>query len=115
MTFSEFIRFISESGFRTVEQRNEHWLSIHDICNPCAIGYDFIGHYETLNEDADYVLKWMGVTNVVESFPKSHVVSNNNQHFDQKYFSQLSLDEISTFFKKYLNDFLAFGYNFLDD
>lgn len=115
MTFSEFMRFISEPGFGTVEQRNEHWLSIHDICNPCAIGYDFIGHYETLNEDADYVLKWMGVTNVVESFPKSIVVSNNNKNIHKKYYSQLSQEEVSQFYIKFMNDFLAFGYKIFDD
>ena len=114
VTFSEFIRFISEPGNGTVEQRNEHWLSIHDICNPCAIGYDIIGHFETLNEDADHVLKWMGATDVIKSFPKSDRVSNSTKHYDPKYFSQLSEKEVSSFLQKFMYDFLAFDYHLLD-
>ncbi|XP_042885250.1 carbohydrate sulfotransferase 11-like isoform X3 [Penaeus japonicus] len=111
-TFSEFIRFISELGHGTFEQRNEHWLSVHEICNPCAVKYDFVGKYEHLKEDANYVLEWMGVTDLVSSFPASDRPFFARR-YDPKYFSQLSHSDKMAFFTKYLADFVAFDYDFV--
>ncbi|XP_047498161.1 carbohydrate sulfotransferase 13-like isoform X2 [Penaeus chinensis] len=111
-TFSEFIRFISEPGHGTFEQRNEHWLSIHEMCNPCAIKYDFVGKYENLKEDANYVLDWMGVKDLVKAFPASDRPFFARR-YDPKYFSQLSHSDKMAFFTKYLADFVAFSYDFV--
>ncbi|XP_076060448.1 carbohydrate sulfotransferase 12-like isoform X4 [Oratosquilla oratoria] len=112
VTFSEFIRFISEPGHGSVEQRNEHWLPVLQICNPCSIDYDFIGKYDNLKEDAEYVLKWLGVSNLVGEFPSSDRPFHARR-YEKGYFDQLSYDERVAFFSKYLTDFLAFGYDFL--
>lgn len=111
-TFSEFIRFISEPGHGTFEQRNEHWLSVHELCNPCAVKYDFVGKYESLKEDANYVLDWLGVTDLVKSFPASDRPFYARR-YDPKYFNQLSHSDKMAFFTKYLADFVAFGYDFV--
>ncbi|XP_042205449.1 carbohydrate sulfotransferase 11-like isoform X2 [Homarus americanus] len=112
VTFSEFIRFISEPGHGTFEQRNEHWLSMHEICNPCAVQYDFIGKYETIKVDADYVLDWLGATDMVDGFPASDRPFHARR-YDPKYFNQLSHNEKMNFFNKYLADFVAFDYEFV--
>ena len=36
---------------------NVHWRPQSDICRPCAVKYDFIGRYDTLISEADYVLR----------------------------------------------------------
>ena len=107
------MQFISEPGYGTFEQRNEHWLSVHDICNPCAINYDIIGHYETLNEDTNHILNWIGASDIIKRFPKSDRPFNA-KHIDPKYLSQLSGKQVSDFFKKYMTDFLAFDYEFVN-
>ncbi|XP_064078561.1 carbohydrate sulfotransferase 11-like [Macrobrachium nipponense] len=112
VTFSEFIRFISEPGRGTFEQRNEHWLSVHEICNPCAVKYDFIGKYESLKEDAHYVLEWLGASELIDEFP----VPDRPFHakrYDPKYFGQLDHMGKLAFFQKYLLDFAAFNYTFI--
>ena len=113
VTFSEFISFISEPGFGTPEQRNEHWLSVHDICNPCTINYHFIGHYETLAQDSNYVLKWMGANDIIDKFPKSDRPFHAKR-YDPKYYNGLNSREAQAFFSKYVADFLAFNYDFLN-
>nr|XP_053643002.1 carbohydrate sulfotransferase 11-like [Cherax quadricarinatus] len=112
VTFTEFIRYITESGPLSYEQRNEHWLSMHEICNPCAVQYDFIGKFETLKEDADYVLDWLGAKNIVASFPMSDRPFYTRR-YDPKYFNSLDHKTKMKFFAKYLADFVAFDYRFL--
>ncbi|XP_068236496.1 carbohydrate sulfotransferase 11-like isoform X2 [Palaemon carinicauda] len=112
VTFPEFMRFISEPGHGTFEQRNEHWLTIHEICNPCAVKYDFIGKYENLKEDAHYLLDWLGASNLTKEFP----VSDRPFHakrYEPKYFNQLDHKTKLSFFQKYLLDFAAFNYTFV--
>ncbi|KAK4307719.1 hypothetical protein Pmani_020540 [Petrolisthes manimaculis] len=110
--FPEFIRFISEPVRGTFEQRNEHWLSVHEICNPCAIEYDFIGKYETLKEDSEYLLEWLGVKELIGDFPSSDRPFYARR-YDPKYFNQLDEKEKEGFFSKYLTDFLVLDYGFL--
>ena len=112
ITFTEYIRFISQPGRGTVEQRNEHWLPMHEICHPCSIQYDFIGKYENLKEDAEYLLKWLGVTDLMDTFPAAMRPFHASRH-DPKYFGQLSHEEIMALYAKYLPDFLLFNYDFV--
>ncbi|XP_066963476.1 carbohydrate sulfotransferase 11-like [Macrobrachium rosenbergii] len=112
VSFSEFIRFISEPGRGTFEQRNEHWLSVHEICNPCAVKYDFIGKYESLKEDVHYVLEWLGASELIQEFPVPDRPFYAKR-YDPKYFSQLDLKAKLAFFQKYLLDFATFNYTFI--
>ena len=57
VTFQEFVRYILDERTRTIRPFNEHWRPLHQLCYPCYIKYDFIGKFETLHEDAKYVLK----------------------------------------------------------
>ncbi|XP_061855647.1 carbohydrate sulfotransferase 14 [Colius striatus] len=54
VTFSEFLRYLLDEE---AERMNEHWMPIYNLCQPCAVAYDFIGSYERLEADADYVLR----------------------------------------------------------
>ncbi|XP_066444922.1 carbohydrate sulfotransferase 14 [Eleutherodactylus coqui] len=53
VTFSEFLRYLLDED---EEKMNEHWMPIYNLCQPCAVPYDFIGTYERLQEDANHVL-----------------------------------------------------------
>ncbi|XP_050709127.1 carbohydrate sulfotransferase 11-like [Eriocheir sinensis] len=109
VTFAEFLRFISEAGRGTKEQRNEHWRPMHELCQPCAVHYDFIGKYENLKEDADYLLQWLGLTDLVDGFPASDRTFHASR-LDPKYLGQLSHSDIMAFYAKHLPDFLLFDY-----
>ncbi|XP_050709131.1 carbohydrate sulfotransferase 13-like [Eriocheir sinensis] len=109
VTFAEFIRFISEAGRGTPEQRNEHWRPMHELCQPCAVRHDFIGKYENLKEDADYLLQWLGLTDLVDGFPASDRTFHASR-LDSKYLGQLSHSDIMAFHAKHQADFLLFDY-----
>ena len=54
VTWEEFIRYVIDLKPKDF---NEHWAPYEHLCQPCIIDYDFIGHYEHLTEDANYVIR----------------------------------------------------------
>ncbi|XP_026678380.1 carbohydrate sulfotransferase 11 [Diaphorina citri] len=66
VTFNEFATFLTKNG--RGEEMNEHWRPVHHLCQPCKINYDFIGKHETLYEDANLLLREIGVPQVNFSF-----------------------------------------------
>lgn len=84
---------------------------MHELCQPCAVQYDFISRYENLREDAEYLFNWLGVTDMMSEFPPSDR-SFNASRFDPKYLGQLTHSDIMAFYAKHLPDFLLFDYKF---
>ncbi|XP_075047847.1 carbohydrate sulfotransferase 14-like [Mixophyes fleayi] len=66
VTFSEFLQYLLDED---VERMNEHWMPIYNLCQPCAVPYDFIGSYERLWDDANDVLKSIDAPTYVQ-FPE---------------------------------------------
>ncbi|XP_073422818.1 carbohydrate sulfotransferase 14 [Dendrobates tinctorius] len=66
VTFSEFLRYLLDED---EEKMNEHWMPIYQLCQPCAVPYDFIGTYERLREDANRVLDAIGAPSYIQ-FPE---------------------------------------------
>ena len=54
VTFTEFLTYLLSDGNPMI--RDGHWKQVANLCCPCAFDFDFIGHFETLQEDADYLL-----------------------------------------------------------
>ncbi|KAJ7987710.1 hypothetical protein DPEC_G00329320 [Dallia pectoralis] len=58
---------------KDVERMNKHWIPMYNLYQPCAVSNDFIGSYEYLGSDANYVLRlradnaywrnWLGTLN----------------------------------------------------
>jgi hypothetical protein len=63
--FDEFVRYIVDPANKPSDF-NFHWRPQFDLCLPCRINYDFVGHLETLQTDAHAVLTRLGP-------PASHV------------------------------------------
>lgn len=57
VTFAEFVRYLLDED---VERMNEHWMPMYNLCQPCAVSYDFIGSHEHLESDAEMVLRRVG-------------------------------------------------------
>jgi len=55
VTFLEFVQYVIREKY-SKKRRDIHWMPQYKHCNPCLIKYDFIGRYETLEEDAKHVL-----------------------------------------------------------
>ncbi|KAB7497840.1 Carbohydrate sulfotransferase 11, partial [Armadillidium nasatum] len=54
MKFTEFLTYILSQNPQTLQ---EHWKSYFHLCHPCAMDYDFVGKYETLEADSNQILK----------------------------------------------------------
>ncbi|XP_056402826.1 carbohydrate sulfotransferase 14 [Hyla sarda] len=66
VTFSEFVRYLLDED---VEKMNEHWMPISNLCQPCAVPYQYIGTYERLRQDASQVLDTIGAPPYIQ-FPE---------------------------------------------
>ncbi|XP_025078659.1 carbohydrate sulfotransferase 11-like [Pomacea canaliculata] len=47
VTFAQFVRYVAATLYRT----DVHLRRVTDECDPCHVGYEVIGHLETLRED----------------------------------------------------------------
>ncbi|NXN97072.1 CHSTE sulfotransferase, partial [Rhinopomastus cyanomelas] len=107
VTFSEFLRYLLDED---AERMNEHWMPIYNLCQPCAVRYDFIGSYERLNADADYVLERVRSPPFVR-FPERQAwykpVTAETLHY---YLCNTRRRLIQDLLPKYILDFSLFAY-----
>ena len=113
VTFPEFVEYIITTHRKHgYDALNEHWNSMHQLCNPCRVKYDFIGKMDSLIQDSDVVLKELGWNDRVK-FP---VKAKDKYKTDlktlvKKYFSQIPKDMLKELYKLYEHDFKSFGYS----
>lgn len=87
----------------------EHWREQHKLCHPCRVKFDYIGHYETLAEDALFILRKANLENGV-FFPEWK--PTNTSSLMKKYYSTLSFLRIKQLQNIYQKDIELFGYSF---
>ena len=107
-TFPEFIRFILHLH-RINETMDEHWRPQYDLSLPCIIPYQFIGKFETLWPDLEYVLDNIYHVNSTQLGPvldKKPTTANIANHFDQ-----IPSHQKATLREIYKLDFEMFGYD----
>ncbi|XP_072167371.1 carbohydrate sulfotransferase 8-like [Diadema setosum] len=90
VTFAQFVTY-----YLQVSQKNMHWEDMNKICDPCTIDYDFIGYYETLKPDSDYILNLIRAPNSTR-FPDPQKVPTHSSSDDilGSYYSQLSDEQL---------------------
>ncbi|XP_062856116.1 carbohydrate sulfotransferase 8 [Trichomycterus rosablanca] len=112
VTFREFIQYLLDVN-RPVGMDN-HWELMGKLCHPCLINYDFIGKFETMDEDANFLLKQIRAPANL-TFPKfkdrNPKEPRTNWHITHKYFSQLNATEKQKLYDFYYMDYLMFNYS----
>lgn len=107
VTFGEFVRYLLDED---VERMNEHWMPIYNLCQPCAVSYNFIGSYEHLGRDSAYVLQRVGAPPFVH-FPERQTwykpVTTQTLHY---YLCTLPQKLLRELLPKYILDFSLFAY-----
>uniref|UniRef100_A0A8C2YLP0 Carbohydrate sulfotransferase n=1 Tax=Chinchilla lanigera TaxID=34839 RepID=A0A8C2YLP0_CHILA len=108
--FAEFLGYLLDPRTRRDGPFNEHWERAHALCHPCRVRYDVVGKFETLAEDAAFVLDLVGEPGL--SFPppprpKAAAVRDQAARLFQ---------DISPFYQRrlfdlYKMDFLLFNYS----
>nr|ACO10558.1 Carbohydrate sulfotransferase 11 [Caligus rogercresseyi] len=109
LSFPSFVDFILSKKPRDL---NEHWSPQYMLCRPCQVDYDYIGRYETMKEDSDYILEDVLHLNV--SLPKNQSQSpiGRTVMITPIYLRKLSSAAREGLFQLYKRDFELFGYKF---
>ena len=109
VSFSELVDFVIDPT--TARPFDRHWRPMSELCSPCQIGDDFIGHYETFHSDGAYVLNKLGVQSSVARIPSaSQYGRHNSTDRVAQMISQLSKRQVAGLRRVYRLDFELFGY-----
>lgn len=110
-TFAEFLRFIvNEKHF------DEHWAPYYLTCEPCAIQYDYVLKFETLDRDQKFFMQDADLSRYLyeKNYPRNiNPYGATTREILAEYIKeipQLLLDKI---YKIYKNDFELFDYSLL--
>ena len=112
LTFLDFVRYLAYRK-PDVSQGNNHWIENYRFCRPCDVPYDIIGNFETLMEDAKYILKLTNVDKIV-SFPGTETDSTFSSAPKKfwSFYKQIPLGDIAKLVERYKLDFLLFNYSY---
>ena len=114
ITFLEFLNFIISpkhpNGFNG---KDDHFNTASIVCNPCAIRYDIIAKYETLQNDSDLILEYLKTRHDHKvSFPKSKFTSSDTCNDAYK---EIPLTVRRSLYEIFKEDFLLFGYEYREE
>ncbi len=107
VTFSEFLAYVSQTP---KERMNEHWSRYVDLCQPCHVGYDFIGYYERFDEDTDFLLNTMQLDKVVRFPSKQSYYSGLTAEEKLQYINKVPKHIMKRLEMKFRKDYWYFGY-----
>ncbi|XP_051912169.1 carbohydrate sulfotransferase 11 isoform X1 [Hippocampus zosterae] len=108
--FKEFAEYLADPATRRDGPLNEHWQTVSQLCHPCHIHYDLVGKYETLEEDANYVLRLAGVADSLR-FPSYAKSTRTTDAMTAQFFSNISTAQQVQLYQLYKLDFLMFNYS----
>ncbi|XP_068611922.1 carbohydrate sulfotransferase 12-like [Brachionichthys hirsutus] len=105
-SFHNFIQFLIDPNTR--KPFNEHWSPMYQLCHPCLIKYDFIGHQETLSEDAEHLLRILKLGNGIKLSPAYQNVTTKD--YLLAWYKPVPLEDRKKLYQLYEMDFKLFGY-----
>lgn len=111
VTFREFVQYLLDVH-RPVGM-DIHWEPVSQLCNPCLLRYNFIGKFESLEEEANFLLDSVGAPRNL-TFPdfkdRNPLAERTSSTITQRYFAQLNSTERQKAFDFYYMDYLMFNY-----
>jgi len=116
--FKEFVQHVLVESHRGKQYLDTHWRPQYNLCQPCHIKYDFIGHYETLHQDAEHVLRQISrlTNNTDVQFPARDIDNRNRNSHEllRKFYGEISAKNIQALVHLYKRDYEVFGFNIPD-
>lgn len=112
-TFSEFIHFLYDSDPGLM---NEHYKPMVELCQPCAVNYDYVGNFATLRRDADAILSHLGINSSM-FWDRGKHVSTPTVSYLKKYYKSLSPVDFKRLEGRFGDDIAFYDhlYPFVDD
>ncbi|CAL8374251.1 unnamed protein product [Arctogadus glacialis] len=111
VTFREFVQYLLDVH-RPVGM-DIHWEPVSQLCNPCLLRYNFIGKFENMEEEANFLLRSMGAPGNL-SFPhfkdRNPLAERTSSRITQSYFAKLNSIERQKIYDFYYMDYLMFNY-----
>ncbi|XP_056137924.1 carbohydrate sulfotransferase 8-like [Lampris incognitus] len=111
VTFREFVQYLLD--VRRPVGMDIHWEPVSQLCNPCLLQYNFIGKFESLKEDANFLLWSIGAPSNL-TFPdfkdRNPLAERTSFKITQSYFAQLNSTERQKAYDFYYMDYLMFNY-----
>ena len=107
-TFSEFIHFLYDSD---PAQMNEHYKPMIELCQPCAINYDYVGNFAQLRQDADAILHHLNI-NTSTFWDRGKHASHPTQEYVKAYFSKLQPADFRRLEERYADDLSFYNHLF---
>lgn len=108
-TFEHFVEYI----MATSAQGDVHWKPYSSLCNACTLKYNFIGKYETIEEDLNILRSKLGL-NSTELSTQNHFSTGKTKENYKLMYSKLSNDLICNLKNFYHDDFKLFDYRLED-
>lgn len=113
--FEDFVRYLGDvEGHRRIDRQFGehiiHWVTYAELCAPCKIHYSVVGHHETLEQDAPYILKAAGIDTLVTYPAIPPGITRYNRTKVEHYFSGISKRDVRRLYARYQGDFHLFGY-----
>ena len=114
ISFREFIEYLVTKGSnKSTPVMDWHWDNYVNICGMCAITYDFIGHYETFDQDLADFKQAAGLS--PEEAKRFNAHANNKSSTASSllsYYSHIPIEWIDILGGLFRANFEIFGYNF---
>ncbi|KAL2087812.1 hypothetical protein ACEWY4_016640 [Coilia grayii] len=115
LRFEDFVRYLGDIPGqkrlnRQFGQHVIHWITYVELCAPCDITYNVVGHHETLDRDAPYILKAAGIEHLVSYPTIPPGITRYNRTKVENYFSEISKRDIGRLYERFQGDFRLFGY-----
>ncbi|XP_034713269.1 carbohydrate sulfotransferase 12-like [Etheostoma cragini] len=107
-SFYNFIQYLLDPQTEEKRPFDPHWRQMYRQCHPCLIQYDFIGHQETLQQDAGQLLKMLKLEDDIK-FPPSYENMTSPSSVPD-WFSTVPLEDRRKLYELYEGDFRLFGY-----
>ncbi|XP_056596245.1 carbohydrate sulfotransferase 8-like isoform X2 [Triplophysa dalaica] len=112
VTFKEFIQYLLDVH-RPVGM-DIHWMPVAQLCSPCLLDYDFIGKFETMDEEANFLLRSFGAPSNL-TFPtfkdRNPNAERTSSEIMRRYFAQLNMTDRQRVYDFYYMDYLLFNYS----
>ena len=114
ITFPEFIQYlVTKGGSETSPVMDWHWDNYNNLCDMCNIEYDFIGHYETLEEDLVALKTMVGLDYYgSKAFNYGVLKASKTSSELLNYYSRIPLKWINDLGVIYKSSFEMFNYSF---
>ncbi|XP_074479755.1 carbohydrate sulfotransferase 12-like [Sebastes fasciatus] len=106
VSFYNFIQYLVDP--RTAKPFEPHWRPMHQVCHLCQIEYDFIGHQETLQQDAEQLLNFLNLEDDITFPPSYKNMTTSDSVLD--WFNTVPLKDRRKLYKIYEEDFRLFGF-----